>query len=56
MISAGQDDHRRDRDDHRRGLEEGRHRRAHAGEEHVVRPDDEGQEAEARSASTTSDW
>ena len=41
-----QDDDRRDRDDHRRRLEERAHRRPHAGQEHVVRPDDERHEAE----------
>ena len=43
----GREDHdRRDRDDHRGRLEERRHRRPHAGHEHVVGPDDERHEAE----------
>ena len=43
---AGEDDDRRDRDDHRRGLEEGGDADAHAGQIHVVRPDDEREEAD----------
>ena len=46
MNSAREDHDRRDRDDHRGRLEERRHRRPHAGHEHVVRPDDERHEAE----------
>ncbi len=46
MISAVRIDDRRDRDDHRGRLEERRHRRPHAGHEHVVRPHDERHEAE----------
>ena len=41
-----QDDDRWDRDDHRRRLEKRAHRRAHAGQPHVVGPDDEGEKPE----------
>ena len=41
-----QNNHRRNRDDHRGGLEKCAHRRAHAGQPHVMRPDDEGEKAE----------
>ena len=44
---TSENDHRRDRNDHRRGLEEGGDFGSHAGQIHVVRPDDERQEADA---------
>ena len=43
---ARQDDHRGNRNDHRRGLEKRCHADAHAGEIHVMRPDDEREESD----------
>ena len=48
MKQARQNDHRRNRDDHRRRLEERGDFRAHAGQIHVMRPDDERQEADGQ--------
>src|SRR3712207_8863030 len=50
-----QNDDRRNRDDERGGLEERAHHAAHAGEPHVVGPNNEGEEAEHRSEEHTSE-